>query len=274
MIKNTYFNKTLGENVTKNYDSQKYVKRFKCPVCECCITRNLFNVHKKTNYHIIAEKLRNESKYHINDIRNTILEYKIKEQQLAKINKVEDNLTSSDEEILNHKSHLMTLQDEKKIKHKSNLYFIELEKKAEKYEGLKAIPRLVETIKNLKKRITTVQKDKYYYLLNKYPDNELLLSIKKIVPEIEEPKPIKPIKQTKKKVKKVDDIFYPLVKYEHVNVIPSNDNHVLNPVKYEDNIDEVPYPIIVYEDKILNNIQHKCKTVYEIINYKNYEYYQ
>jgi disulfide oxidoreductase YuzD len=126
-------------------------------------------------------------------------------------------------------------------------------------------------------------------LLNKYPNNESLLAVKHLVPEIvikppkepkpikqpKEPKPIKSIKQPKKKLKKVDDISYPIIKYEHINIIPSNDNQVLKPViKHEDNIDQVSYPIVVYEDKILNNIQHKCKTVYEIINYKNYEYYQ
>ena len=134
----------------------------KCPICECCITKNLFNVHKKSNYHIIAEKLRSESKYYIQDIRNTILEFRIKEQQYTKFDRNDANSSSSDEESLNHKSHLITPQEEKKIKHISNLYFKDLEKKAEKYEWLKAIPRLVETIKNLKKRITTVQKDKYY----------------------------------------------------------------------------------------------------------------
>jgi len=53
----------------------------------------------------------------------------------------------------------------------------QLQKKAERYERTKAISKMVNTIQNSVQRLTNLQKEKYYNLLNKYPDNEVLLSI-------------------------------------------------------------------------------------------------
>ena len=115
------------------------------------------------------------------------------------------------------------------------------------YEKTKAITALVYTIQNSTKRLTNLQKDKYYYLLNKYPENESLLSIKHLVPPltityVKEQKPIKqkPIKQAKKKQKQ--------------DIIQNNDN-------------KISYPIIKYEEKTSKIIENISKPVYEIVQY-------
>ena len=123
------------------------------------------------------------------------------------------------------------------------------------YEKTKAITALVYTIQNSTKRLTNLQKDKYYYLLNKYPENETLLSIKNIVPPltityVKEPKIKEPkIKHVKKKLKNIEKV-YPIIKYEPN--IPSNILSVSYPIiKYEDttqnNNNNISYPIIKYE---------------------------
>ena len=85
MIKTTYFNKTLGENVTKHYIAQDYVKSFKCPTCEICVVRSMFNNHKKTSeYHKIAEKIRMAAPEPIDDIRHAIIKYKIVKKYMEK----------------------------------------------------------------------------------------------------------------------------------------------------------------------------------------------
>ena len=172
MIKNKYLRKTTRDEVTNCYDSQNYVHVYKCPTCDCSVIRSLLNVHKGTEYHKIAAKLRRESPFNIDNIRTAIIEYKIKQKQQIKNNtlkKDDDTVSISSEE------------DEKKLKYKTFIYENELERRAQKYERLKAIPRLVNTIQNATKRLTTQQKNKYKTLLDKYPDNKLLLSIKDLV---------------------------------------------------------------------------------------------
>ena len=175
MMKNTYIRKTTGDEVTKYYDSQKYVHVYKCPTCDCSIIRSLLNVHKATEYHKIAAKLRRESPFIIDNIRTAIIEYKIKQKQQIKANTLK-----KDDDTLSTLS-ISSDEDEKKLKYKTFLYEKELERRAEKYERLKAIPRLVNTIQNATKRLTTQQKSKFKTLLDKYPDNKLLLSIKDLV---------------------------------------------------------------------------------------------
>ena len=142
------------------------------------------------------------------------------------------------------------------IRHKTDLYARELAHRAERYERTKTISLLVYTIQNSTKRLTNLQKNKYYYLLNKYPDNELLLSIKNIVPEIKikQPKPIKPIKQSKKKIKKVDEdsthnnienVSYPIIKYED-KTSSNNLSHSLQQQVSQSIIKPSTYPIIIY----------------------------
>ena len=172
MIKRTYLRKTTRDEVTQEYDCQKYMNDYTCPTCECTFLKWDLKGHKQTEYHKLAAKLRRESPFIIDNIRTAIIEYKIKQKQQIKNNtlkKDDDTVSISSEE------------DEKKIKYKTFIYEKELERRAEKYERLKAIPRLVNTIQNATKRLTTQQKSKFKTLLDKYPDNKLLLSIKDLV---------------------------------------------------------------------------------------------
>jgi hypothetical protein len=47
-----------------------------CPTCNCNIIRRTFNAHIKTQYHLLAEKLRNETPHQIEDITKCIKDYK------------------------------------------------------------------------------------------------------------------------------------------------------------------------------------------------------
>ena len=152
--------------------------------------------------------------------------------------------------------------DERYIEHKTNLYVKELDKKTNMYELKDLIPRLVHKL-NIEGKLLTKQKIKFFELLNKYPNNESLLSVKHLVPEIvikppkepkiKEPKIKEPkIKHVKKKLKNIEKV-YPIIKYEPI--ITSN-------------IERVSYPIVKYEDKTTINTQPTRKTVYEIIKYE------
>ena len=100
---------------------------------------------------------------------------------------------------------------------------------------------MVYAIQNSTKRLTNLQKDKYYYLLNKYPQNESLLSIKHLVP---------PLAITLVKVPKVKA----LKKKQKQDITQSNNESVSYPmIKYEDK----SYPIIKYEDKTSSNSENK-----------------
>ena len=119
MIKNTYFNKKLGENVTKHYIAQNFVKPFKCPTCEVCIVRSMFNNHKKTSeYHKIAEKLIMMAPEPIKDIRHAIIKYKLVKKCMDKV--LSNNDSNSSEEI-----------DDAKIEHTTEVYIKQLERRTE-----------------------------------------------------------------------------------------------------------------------------------------------
>jgi hypothetical protein len=142
-----------------------------------------------------------------------------------------------------------------KIRHKTEVYARELAHRAERYEKTKGISTLVNTIQNSTKRLTNLQKDKYYYLLNKYPQNESLLSIKHLVPPlaitlVKEPK----VKAQKKKQKQDitqsnnENVSYPIIKYEDKtsrNIVCDDPcNGSSTPL-----LKNISYPIIKYEDK-------------------------
>jgi hypothetical protein len=156
-----------------------------------------------------------------------------------------------------------------KIRYKTDVYARQLAIKAERYEKTKGIAILVNGIQNSTKRLTNLQKEKYYYLLNKYPENEYLLSIKHLVPEIvikppKEPKPTKQpkIKQVKKKQKVYpiivykdtsintnDKISYPIIVYKD-STFNINDKVSYPTIEYKDNNNKISYPIIKYEHKL------------------------
>ena len=114
----------------------------------------------------------------------------------------------------------------------------------------------------------------HYYFLNKYPENESLLSLKHLVP----PLTITYVKEQKvkaqKKKQKQDTInnngiiSYPIIIYEDTT---QNNNNVSYPIiKYEDktssNIENKSYPIIKYEDKTSSNSENKS---YPIVKYED-----
>ena len=236
--------------------------------------------HLKSENHKIAVHLNTFAMKPIEDIKKAILQYKMGMKFLKRTfnsdsssstntsSTIENNNNDSEEnnpisiEKIEHKTDSKennTISIEK-IKHKTDVYARELAYRADKYEKTKGIEKLVCAIKNSNKRLTNLQKDKYYYLLNKYPENESLLSIKHLVPPltityVKEQKPIKqkPIKQSKKKQKQ--------------DIIHNNDNNISYPIiKYEDKT-QISYPIIKYEDKTSKIIENITKPVYEIVQY-------
>jgi hypothetical protein len=186
------------------------------------------------------------------------------------------DLISSEDNEKQSKKDLKTPITIDKIRYKTDVYARQLAIKAERYEKTKGIDILVNGIQNSTKRLTNLQKERCYYLLNKYPDNESLLSIKHLVPEIvikppKEPKPIKQpkepkIKQVKKKQKvypiivRVDPqsgstintnnkISYPIIEYKDTT-FNINDKVSYPIIEYKDNNNKISYPIIKYEHKL------------------------
>jgi hypothetical protein len=213
------------------YERENYTKPIICNICKCKINNKTWSIHIKSENHKLAEQLHSISIKPIEDIKKTILEYKMlqkyQKRQISDCNSsttstVENvDLISSDEQP-NKKP--ITIE---KIRCKTEIYARQLAIKSERYEKTKAISKLVYAIQNSTKRLTNLQKEKYNYLLNKYPDNELLLSIKHLVPETEIKAPMeRTIKPYKKKSK---TISYPIIEYK------------------EDN-KKVSYPIIEYKE--------------------------
>ena len=228
------------------YDTAKYQKKIICDICKCKINCNSKNEHLNSENHKLAVQLTSLSKKPIEDIKKTILEYKMVQKFMKKRFSPDDNssstvenvdlITSEDNEQQSKKD-LKTSITIDKIRYKTDVYARQLAIKAERYEKTKAINILVNTIQNSTKRLTNLQKEKYYYLLNKYPENEYLLSIKHLVPEIviEQPKEPKPIKQPKIKQVKKKQKVYPIIVYKDTSI---NTN------------DKISYPIIKYEHKL------------------------
>jgi hypothetical protein len=222
--------------------------------------------HLKSENHKIAVHLNTFAIKPIEDIKKAILQYKMGMKFLKRTFNSDSSSSTNTTSTIENNNDLEennTISIEK-IKHKTDVYARNLAHRVERYEKTKSIEKLVNTIKNSTKRLTNLQKDKYYYLLNKYPENESLLSIKHLVPPltityVKEQKPIKqkPIKQSKKKQKQ--------------DIIHNNDNNISYPIiKYEDktqNNNNISYPIIKYEHTTQNNKQNISKPVYEIVQY-------
>jgi hypothetical protein len=178
MLKIRYFSKKRNEMITNEYDQQNYVKPLYCSCCDTIIHCNTLNLHNKTEYHKIAQRLRNGSDEPINDIKQKVLEYKILQKYMRKTFN-NDSSSNSDQQDENE------ITDEKllkKIKRKSESYKRELDQRAERYERTRGVSMLVDTIKTTTKRLTKLQIEKYNNYVVKYPDNELLLSIEHLVP--------------------------------------------------------------------------------------------
>jgi len=276
------------------YDTAKYQKKIICDICKCKINCNSKNEHLNSENHKLAVQLTSLSKKPIEDMKKTILEYKMVQKFMKKRFSPDDNssstventdLISSEDNEQQSKKNIKPSITIDKIRYKTDVYARQLANKAERYEKTKAINILVNTIQNSTKRLTNLQKEKYYYLLNKYPENEYLLSIKHLVPEIviEQPKII----QVKNKQK-----VYPIIVYKDTTI--NTNNKISYPIivrvdpqsgsthpllEYKDttfNInDKVSYPTIEYKD---NNNQLLCsdkaffkagKISYPIIKYEH-----
>jgi hypothetical protein len=262
------------------YDRENYTKPMICNICKCKFNNKAWSIHIKTENHKLAVQLTSLSIKPIEDIKKTILEYKMVQKYM---NKRFPNDTSSTNSTLENVDLLSSEDNEQqapkkdikasitidKIRHKTEVYARQLAHKVEVYEKTKAINILVNTIQNSTKRLTNLQKEKYYYLLNKYPENEYLISIKHLVPEIvikppKEPKPIKQpkIKQVKKKQKVYpiivykdttintnDKLSYPIIVYKD-STFNINDKVSYPTIEYKDNNNKISYPIIKYEHKL------------------------
>jgi hypothetical protein len=241
-------NKILKSTNTEKiycYDSEIYVKPIICKICQCKFNNKTLSIHIKTETHKLAVQLHSISVEPIEDIKKTILEYKMVQKYMKRKN--EDTLSTTS--TLENNNDLVLSEENndskqdfnsntsitiEKIRHKTDVYERELAHRAERYEKTKGISKLVNAIQNSTTRLTNLQKNKFHYLLKKYPENELLLSIKHLVPlltityvkepkikQVKEPK----IKQTKKKSKSI----------ENVDEIASI-------------VSKVSYPIIIYDN--------------------------
>ena len=242
------------------YDSEIYVKPIVCEICKCKFNNKSKTAHLKTEHHKIAVHLNTFAIKPIEDIEKAILQYKMGMKFLKRTFNSDSSSSTNTSSTMDNNDDLEENNNdlEEKIKHKTDVYARELAHRAEHYEKTKSIEKLVNTIKNSTTRLTNLQKNKYYYLLNKYPENESLLSTKHLVPPltityVKEPK----VKAQKKKQKQdtINNngiISYPIIIYEDTT---QNNNNV-------------SYPIIKYEDKIASNTQPIRKTIYEIIKYE------
>jgi hypothetical protein len=253
------------------YDSEIYVKPIVCNICKCKFNNKSKAAHLKTEHHKIAVHLNSFAIEPIEDIEKAILQYKMGMKFLKRtFNSDSSSSTNTTSTIENNndleENNAINIE---KIKHKTDVYARNLAHRVERYEKTKSIEKLVNTIQNSTKRLTNLQKEKYYYLLNKYPENEYLLSIKHLVPEIviEQPKEPKPIKQPKikqvKKKQKVypiivykdtsintnDNLSYPIIEYKD-STFNINDKVSYPTIEYKDNVNKISYPIIKYEHKL------------------------
>ena len=300
MHKTTRILRSSNIEKTYCYDSETYVKPMICNICKCKFNNKTWSRHKQTENHKLAVQLTSLSNKPIEDIKKTILEYKML-QKFQKRKLPDDNSSTTSTSTIEKNDSTSSKDNEKpkkdiknmitieKIRHKTEVYARELAHRAEQYEKTKGIEKLVCLIKNSTKRLTNLQKDKYYYLLNKYPQNEALLSIKHLVPPLaitlvkEPPKGRlvgdginnKPKVKTLKKKQKQDitqsnneNVSYPIIKYE--DKTSSNSENKSHPIiKYEDktssNSENKSYQIVKYEDKT-SSIK-KQQPAYEIVKY-------
>jgi hypothetical protein len=213
MIQVKRLSKKQGEKIYC-YDVSKYTKTNICNVCKgrfCLFGKSM---HLQSENHKLAVQLTSISNKPIEDIKKTILEYKMLQKvQKRKItddnsstsSTIENNDSTSSDDDKKPKKDIKNTITIEKIRHKADVYARELAHRAERYEKTQGIEKIVNKIHNNPKILTNLQKDKYYYLLNKYPENESLLSVKHLVPPlaITYVKEKKPIKQSKKKQKKI-----------------------------------------------------------------------
>ena len=84
MIKNNDFNKTPNETTPNKYNFQNYVKPIYCHTCCLHILNTTKCYHVKTEFHKIAQHLRNITPEPIENIKQKVLEYKMVQKYIKK----------------------------------------------------------------------------------------------------------------------------------------------------------------------------------------------
>jgi len=160
--KTTYVNKN-GElrtyvypNYVSHYTNNQYF--IQCPICDASFGRWGKATHVKTDYHKLAEKLRNENP-NITNVKAAICEYRYKNET-----------SSSDEEKPQYIKKFKTLERYNRV--------IENDRMRKDLTG--KIPKLVNKIKTSEK-ITINMREKLKILLIKYPDNPSLKDVEYIL---------------------------------------------------------------------------------------------
>ena len=178
-------NNDLNKTVKVYYqDMQKYMKPLYCECCNTTVHHTSLHDHKKTEYHKIAQSLRNGSAEPIEDIKQKVIEYKMLQKYIRKT--FNNDSTSNSDENNEDNNKIIDEKLLQRIKRKSAAYKRELDHRADMYERKKGIEILVHTINTCNKRLTKLQIEKYNNYVVKYPDNELLLSIQHLVPKKEQ----------------------------------------------------------------------------------------
>ena len=85
MINNNDFNKTLNETTPNKYDFQNYVKPIYCHTCCLHILNTTKCYHVKTEFHKIAQHLRNITPEPIENIKQKVLEYKMVQKYIKRL---------------------------------------------------------------------------------------------------------------------------------------------------------------------------------------------
>ena len=188
----TEINKINNENtnITIKRDFQKYRKPIFCSCCNTTIHSFSLDEHHQTEFHKIAQYIRNNTNEHIEDIKQKVIEHKMIKKYINKTFNNDSSSSSSDQYedeginlIIDQNKSMIDEKIIKEIKRKSKLIKKEYAHRAERYEKTKCISMIVNTIKNTTKRLTDFQIERYNCLLKKYPDNELLHSVKHLIPQ-------------------------------------------------------------------------------------------
>ena len=176
-LKNTHNNE--GFKKVRHQDMQNYVKPLYCSCCDTTIFHTSLDEHYDTQYHKTAQRIRSIVPGPIDDIKQKVIEYKM---MIKFIKKTFSNESSSHSQDLEEQIETIDDKTKNRLKRKSQAYKRELDHRAEMYEKTKGIDKIVNSIQTCNRRLTKLQIEKYNNYMVKYPDHELLLSIKHLVP--------------------------------------------------------------------------------------------
>jgi len=159
-IQKVYYTNKKGETKTYMYIKAKEEDPYyvKCTVCNCSFRKHLNYFHIKSEYHKIAQKLKNENPNIIN-IDAAICEYRYKHET-----------TSSDEEKTQYIKKYKSAESYHKVVERDRI----------RNDLIRRIPKLLNKIKT-SETITIDLREKLKILLIKYPDNPTLKEVEYIL---------------------------------------------------------------------------------------------